>query len=275
MAKRQRTLRTGSALALSAIQQYCPAVFATEPHESRGPKYEYLPTIEPLTKLLENGWGVYEATQNQTRDPSKESFTRHSLRLRRLEDVGRTNRYGGAADGVGELVLTNAHDGTAAYSLTAGFYRLVCSNGLTVGKQVAAHRVIHSKGRATGLIIDAATRVIEDDFPKMLTQIDLFKSSEITREQSYHLAEVAMQLRYGDTLKPFPTDDLLKVRRPVDDGLSAWSVLNRIQENVMQGGWETRSIFSGRRSAVRPVEAIVPTQRINAGLWTACEELLA
>ena len=63
------------------------------------------------------------------------------------------------------------------------------------------------------------------------------------------------------------------VRRMVDDGLSAWSVLNRIQENVMQGGWHTKSMFTGRKSSVRAVEAIGPVAKINAGLWTKTEEL--
>lgn len=270
-----RTLRTGNALSLAAIQQYCPAVFGTEAHSSRGPRYEYLPTIKPLEALLDQGWGVFEATQNRTRDTDREAFTRHSLRLRRLDQNYERNKYGGAMDGTAELILTNAHDGTAAYTLSAGYYRLVCANGMTTGKQIASHRVIHSKGRATGEIIDVASRIIEEDFPRMVEQISMFQQAVLSRDQSYELAQEAMVLRYGQSpILPFAVDDLLKVRRPVDDGLTAWSVLNRIQENVMQGGWATRSAFSGRKSAVRPVEAIVASQRINTGLWTKCEQLV-
>lgn len=270
-----RILRTGSALSLTGIRQACPAVFATaeEVSPTRGPRYEYIPTIEPLEKLLDQGWGVFEATQNRVRIAGKEGFCRHSLRLRKLD--AETNRYGGAADGTGELVLTNAHDGTAAYTLTAGYFRLVCSNGMTTGKTIAAHRIIHTKGRSTGMVIDAASRIIEEDFPRMMEQIEGFKKAILTTEQTYELAEHAMALRYGLGLHPFKTDDLLKVRRAVDDGLSAWSVLNRIQENVMQGGWETRSAFSGRKSAVRAVEAIGPVAKINTGLWTKVEELIS
>lgn len=270
-----RTLRTGNALSLAAVEQACPAVFATEPHSTRGPRYEYLPTIAPLEGLLSNGWGVYEASQNFVRDPSREGFCRHSLRLRRLDQMEQTNKYGGALDGTLELSLTNAHDGTAAYTLTAGYFRLVCANSMTTGKQVASHRVIHSKGRAVGEIIDVASRIVEDDFPRMVRQIELFKATTLTPELSYQLAEEAMALRYGTGIKPFKTEDLLKVRRSVDDGMNAWAVLNRIQENVMQGGWETKSVFSGRKSRVRPVEAIGPVNRINTGIWTACENLIA
>jgi hypothetical protein len=145
---------------------------------------------------------------------------------------------------------------------------------MTVGKSQASHRIIHAKGRSTGLVIDVVAKVLEDDFPRMIDQIEGFKAATFTEEQSYELAKHALALRYGGTLPPFPADHLLKVRRPVDDGLSAWSVLNRIQENVMQGGWEMNSVFTGRRSRVRPVEAIGPVAKINTGLWTKCEELL-
>jgi hypothetical protein len=239
---------------------------------TRGPRYEYIPTIEPLEKLLDSGWSVFEATQNKTLVPGKEGFCRHSLRLRRGDSL---NKYGGAADGTAEVILTNAHDGTSAYTLSAGYFRLVCSNGLTVGKSIASHRIIHSKGRSTGMVIDVASRIIEEDLPRMFNQIEVFKTVDLSYDQRNVLAETAMSLRYGDAIKPFKAVDLLKVRRPVDDGLSAWSVLNCVQENVMQGGWETKSVWTGRKSRVRGVEAIAASNKINQGLWTAVEEMIA
>ena len=272
MSRLSSPLRTGSALSLAAIQQKCPAVFATEPHPTRGPRYEYIPTIQPLEKLLETGWGVFEANQNRARTVDREGFCRHSLRLRRLDHEH--SKYGGAADGTLELYLQNAHDGTAAYTIQAAYYRLVCSNGMTAGKQIAAHRVIHSKGRSTQEVIDVVARVVEDDFPRMARQIEIFPSTELDTLQQMALADAAMALRYGGTLKPFPTTDLLRVRRAADAGDSTWAVLNRIQENVMQGGWDTKSIWTGRKSSVRAVEAVGPVQRINQGLWAAAEEMV-
>ena len=274
MSRQQRILRTGNALTLAAVEQYAPAVFAATAHPTRGPRYEYLPTIKPLEALLERGWGVFEVNQNKTRDPSREGFTRHSLRLRRLDQMEQTNKYGGALDGTLELSLTNAHDGTAAYSLSAGYFRMVCANSMTTGRQIATHRVVHSKGRAIGEIIDVTAKIIEEDFPRMLEQITAFKATELTQEQTYELANTAIDLRYGTKAKLFPADHLLKARRPVDDGFNAWAVLNRIQENVMQGGWTTQSLITGRKSTIRSVEAIAQINKINTGLWTACEEMV-
>ena len=272
-----KTLRTGSALALTAIKAYCPAVFATsvDVTPTRSARYAYIPTIEPLQALLERGWAVYEASQVQVKDRTNEPFCRHSLRLRRLEDSTMLSKYGTPMDGVGELTLTNAHDGTAAYTLTAGYYRLICNNGLTVGKQIASHRIVHTRSRATQEIIDVSAKIIEEDFPRMIEQIAAFQEAVLSPESMYSLARSAVALRYGAcAVPPVTPQQLLNCRRTPDAGDTAWVVLNRIQENVMQGGWETRSVFTGRRTRVREIEAIVPRARINAGLWTACEELI-
>src|ERR1035437_3259088 len=110
------TLRTGSALALTGIRQACPAVFATaaDVAPTRGPRYQYIPTIEPLQALLDKGWGVFEASQVSALNESRQPFVRHSLRLRRLDQSTLLSKYGRPLDGTAEVTLTNAHDGTAA-----------------------------------------------------------------------------------------------------------------------------------------------------------------
>lgn len=268
-----RILRTGAALSLAAVRQAAPAVFATEPHHTRGPRYQYIPTIEPLEKLLDTGWGVFQATQNRSRLADREGFCRHALKLRPLDFD--QNKYGGAADGTLELGLMNAHDGTAAYTLTTDYYRMFCSNSMTSGKSIGYHKIIHSKGRSTGEIIDVVARIVEEDFPRLQRQIELFKATDLTPEQVQAIAQKAMALRYGDTaMLPYDPSKLTVVRREVDAGMNAWNVLNRIQENVMQGGWEERALWSNRRTSVRPIVAVDATHRINTGLWTAVEEMV-
>ena len=133
-----RILRTGQPLTLAGIQQVCPAVFAKEPHNSRGPRYLYVPTIDPLQALLDTGWGVYEASQQRSRAADKDPYTKHMLRLRKLEHFDNTQTL---REGVPEVILINAHDGTAAYHLRAGFFRFVCANGLIVGNNIAGFKI--------------------------------------------------------------------------------------------------------------------------------------
>jgi hypothetical protein len=275
--KSPRILRTGNPLTLTGIQQVCPAVFAQEPHASRGPRYRYVPTIEPLQALLDTGWGVYEASQQRSRAADRDPYTKHMLRLRKLEHFDHTQVH---RDGVPEVILINAHDGTAAYHLKAGFFRFVCSNGLMVGTTVAGFTVRHTvNSQTTAEVLDGCTRVVTESFPRMLDNVDKFKGITLAPEHQYRLATRAMELRYGSTVAPFEAPALLTCRRAEDEQPTLWNVLNRVQENVVYGGWETKSMGYGRKSTVRPIERVSAVAAINGGLWdtaaTLADELVA
>jgi hypothetical protein len=259
-----RVLRTGAPLGLEAIKQVAPAVFALQAHDSRGPRYAYVPTVRPLETLLDNGWGVYEASQQRARAADRDPYTKHMLRLRKISDwQGKAS-----ADGVPEVVLINAHDGTAAYHLFAGFFRFVCSNGLIAGTTLAGFKVRHTVGLQTSNeVLLAGEAVVTEKFPVMMSFIDRLRSKAADTDMQMRLAEKAMRLRYGQTVAPFPATDLLAVRREEDKDPTLWNMLNRIQENILNGGWETRSAMYARRSAVRPVERVTAVASINGGLW--------
>lgn len=256
-----RMLRTGSPLSLEAIRQVAPAVFALEPHSSRGPRYAYVPTITPLQTLLDKGWAVYEAAQQRSRAADRDPYTKHLLRLRKTG----TKHYG---DGVPEVILINGHDGTAAYHLIAGFFRFICMNGLMTGSHITHFKVRHTVGPQTSAeVLAAGERTVTEKFPVMVEQIDKMRSIRLPSGLQVALAERALRLRYGDTVAPFPSSDLLACRRDEDKDPTLWNMLNRIQENIMNGGWETKSAMFARRSAVRPVERVSAVAKINSGLW--------
>lgn len=265
--KSPRILRTGSPLALAAIQQVCPAVFAQQPHSSRGPRYRYVPTIEPLQALLDTGWGVYEASQQRSRAADRDPYTKHMLRLRKLEhfDVANWQRTG---EGVPEVILINAHDGTAAYHLRGGFFRFVCANGMMVGTTIAGFTVRHTvSAQTTAEVLDGCTRVVTESFPLMLDNIERFQRLTLDQTQQYRLAQRGMELRWGGRMAPITVDSLLAVRRPEDEQPTLWNVLNRVQEATLYGGWQTASLGYGRKSMVRPVERVSAVAAINGGLW--------
>jgi hypothetical protein len=267
-----RILRTGSPLEMEAIKCVAPAVFAAEPHDSRGPRYLYVPTIQPLQTLLDNGWGVYEASQQRARAQDRDPYTKHMLRLRKLSDFDISSLTG---EGVPEVVLINAHDGTAAYHLMAGYFRFICSNGMMVGTKMAGFKVRHTVSSQTNLeVLDAAEKTVTEKFPTMLEHVEAMQQMEISAAAQDEFAALAIRLRYGTTMAPFTPPELLTARRPADEGYSVWKVLNRIQENIMTGGWETRSHMFNRRSAVRPVERVSAVAKINGGLWDHAMQLV-
>lgn len=272
--KSPRVLRIGSPLTLEGIREVCPAIFAEGPHESRGPRYRYVPTIEPLQKMLDNGWGVYEASQQKvTKDKTRNGYTKHMLRLRKLEDF--TPKPAVVGDGVGEVIMINAHDGTSRYHMKGGFFRFVCSNGMMVGSHIVGFSIVHSTGKQTSQeVLEAGERIVLEGFPRMLENIEQFKSIRVGPEKQYRLANKALALRYGEgALSPFPASDLLTVRRPEDEEPTLWNVLNRVQEGIMYGGWKTKSIAFGRASTVRPVESVSAVVKINSGIWDEADAI--
>jgi hypothetical protein len=270
MAANVRVLRTGAPLTMAAIQQHTPAVFAVAAQPARGPRYRYVPTSQPLQALLDAGWGVWETRQQRSRSQDRDPYTKHMLRLRKLQHFTTTG------EGAPEIVLVNAHDGTAAYSMHAGYFRFICSNGLMVGQMIAAHRIVHTvSSKTTDEILASSEELLTNKFPQMFEHIDKMRSVSLSPEKRYRLAQHALQLRYGSTLPTFPAVDLLIARRAEDQGDSAWTVLNRVQENVMNGGWDVRTLLRARSSAVRPVERVSVVNKINAGLWDKTMELVS
>jgi hypothetical protein len=107
----------------------------------------------------------------------------------------------------------------------------------------------------------------------MLNQIDTLREFETTEAQRMLLAEEALTLRYGTTMPPMAPEELLRARREIDAANNMWVVLNRIQANIIDGGWEVRSHLMGRRSMVRPVERVSANAKINMGIWDKAVEL--
>lgn len=271
-----RMLRTGQPLTLDQIRSVAPAVFAMEAHDSRGPRYAYVPTIRPLETLLSAGWQVWECAQQRSRTADRDPYTKHMLRLRHPDKFG-----GGSPSlhivhqGVPEVVIINGHDGSAAYRLTAGFFRFVCTNGLMVGTTMGSMVVRHTVGPQTSdEVLLAGEKTITEKFPLVMAQVDALQAKKAHWEMERQLAKIAMKARYGDTVAPFPLEDLLNRRRPEDKDPTLWNALNVVQENIMNGGWETRSAMMGRRSAVRPVERVTAVAKINGAIWDKAVELL-
>jgi hypothetical protein len=271
--KSPRVLRTGQPLTLEGIRQACPAVFAEGPHESRGPRYLYVPTIRPLEALLANGWGVYEASQQRSKSLDKDPYAKHMLRMRKLSDFEFDKVS--LADGVPEVIFINAHDGTAKYHLLAGYFRFVCSNGLISGRKMAGFSIQHTiNSKTSDEILTAGERVVTESFPTMMGRITRFKAIHLNTEKQYQLAEKALNLRYPSVaVRPFPASDLLAVRREEDREPTLWNILNRVQEGAVYGGWETRSSGFNRSSMVRPVERVSAVTSINEGIWDEAEAI--
>ena len=257
------TLRSDYPLSDDQIRRVAPSIFADAPHESRSERYAYIPTAAVLAELRKEGFEPFMAAQTRVRHDDRRDYTKHMLRLRHASQIN-----GAEAN---EIVLLNSHDGTSSYQMLAGMFRFVCSNGLVCGDTVADVRVPH-KGDVAGHVIEGAYKVLSG-FDRVKESRDAMRALTLNDGESEVFARAALALKYDDPDKPAPiTESQILMPRRHDGCPDLWSVFNRTQENLTQGGLRGRSA-NGRRQQTRPVQGIDQNIRLNRALWLLADGL--
>ena len=96
----------------------------------------------------------------------------------------------------------------------------------------------------------------------------------LAKDEQLRLAEQALALRYADPLQAGMTPaQLLCCRRVGDARDDLWTIFNRVQENVLQGGLIRRSP-TGRLVRSRRITSIREDVRLNGALWDLAEGML-
>lgn len=257
-------MRTATPMTDDQLYRAAPSIFAAEEHHSRSNQYQYIPTIDILNSLREEGFFPMAAQQSHTRDASRRAFTKHLIRLQRAGQA----QTGEAS----EILLINSHDGSSSYQMRAGLYRFVCCNGLVVGDTYGDFRVRHQGDDVRGEIIEGAYSVVEQ-FDKVLAHREAMRSIQVSADEQRAFANAALALKYDEPDKaPIRSEQLLVPRRQEDRQDDLWTVFNRAQENLTQGGVRGRSA-SGRRTRTRPIKSIDTDVKLNRALWQLGEEM--
>jgi len=259
------------------IRSAAPSVFATTAHESRSARFRPIATIDVIRMLDQEGFGVVGAKQSVARLEDRKDFTKHMLRLRQKGEVQRK-----VGDTVFEVLLKNANDGTAAYDLLAGLFRIRCLNSLVaMDTQMSTQRVRHS-GDVAPKVIEGVFSVV-NDAERALNAPDQWGQLQLAAPEQMFLAEAAHAIRFpvdennNQTTNVKP-EQLLNVRRTGDAGTDLWTVFNRLQENVVRGGLDNFGYNAEgrfRRAHTREVKGIDQSTALNRALWTLGEKMAA
>ena len=259
----QNGYRSNHAISNDVIAHYAPSVLAESAHESRGERYSFFPTINVLDGLRAQGFQPFEVRQTRCRDINKRAFTKHMVRLRHPDAIG-------SAEEVPELVLVNSHDGTSSYQLLAGFFRMVCSNGLIAGNVCNDVRIRHS-GNVVDDVIEGSFRVLEN-VKEIGSRIDVYKSIQLSSAEEQVFGNCALQLRWEEDKAPIRAYDVLQATRWQDQKNDLWTVFNRVQENLIKGGVAGRA-STGRRMTTRAIGGVNENVKLNRALWSLADGL--
>lgn len=270
--------RPGEPLSNDEIRALAPSAFAATAHESRSARYAYIPTSDVIDGLRENGFQPVFAKQGASRVPGKADFTKHLLRFRyqgavtELREVGQT---------FPEIVLVNSHDGTSAYNIMAGMFRLVCLNGLVIADRTDGAFKVHHKGDVVHQVIEGSYTVLEES-KRALSAAGAWAGVTLKADERMAMAEAAHVLRFadadGETETPIQPAQLLATRRHADTGADLWRTFNVVQENVIRGGLTAMGRDAAgrrRRTTTREVKGIDQDVRLNKALWVLGERMAA
>ncbi len=268
---------TARSMSEDEMRKVAPSIFAVEAHESRSERFQPIPTIEVLRGLMREGFMPVGARQARCRDESRKDFTKHMIRLRRLDD-GKDYSVG---DTVFEIILKNANDGTAAYDLMAGLFRIVCKNSLVSQTGTLDSLKVRHSGTAEGVqgkVIEGTYEVLRNAEAALAAPAD-WSGIQLDKDEKMIIAEAAHVLRFDQESNLAQAIDparFLTTKRVADRGNDLWTQFNVVQENVIRGGLHgTTQDDQGRRRNVstRAVKGIDQDVKLNKALWLVAQRM--
>jgi hypothetical protein len=249
--------------AMNAQQMHnrAPAIFADLPHSKTTEKYGFVSTKDVITSLAKEGWFPTEAMQSRGKTEERDATNRHYVRLRHVDQkpimVG---------DSLPEIVLMNSHNKASGFALSAGLFRLVCSNGMVIADSMFETKKYRHTPNVLDDIIEGTYEVIES-VPMIESQMAKFNGLLLNKPKRIELASRTLKAVHGDDrAKMFDLDEVITPNRREDSRPSMWNTLNTIQEGLIRGGLETTSLNNKTR---RTRGITSPRQNVlaNKAIW--------
>ena len=253
------------------IKHICPVAFKSEMSTQEvanlglSHHYSFVPTMNVVRDLQTMGWDCVDAKQVKSRKKSTDGYQKHMLTFEHP-------KY--KVEGVEEypqLLLTNSHDGGNAFQLSAGIFRLVCSNGLVIKTEdYGTQRLIHK-----GYSFEAVQEMVEGfiaTIDETMTRITAMKRTKLNEDQMIEFAKQAALLRFTSKSyneenidKVVYIDELLDATRKEDNGNAVWEVFNRVQERLVGGNYHYKGTKDKPRKA-RPIKNFQQNFEVNKKL---------
>jgi len=247
------------------LMNQAPALFTEEAHSDVSDKYHFIPTIDVIDEIKANNWYPVSVSEANVRDENKEGYQQHLVKFRHFDDLLHPQ------DNAVELLLFNSHDRTKSFSISAGIYRFVCSNGLVIADSVfESYKIKHLGDREN----DVATAVesITAKKPKLMQKVQYLESIELTQLEQESFARSSIPLRFDKHLE-VEAKDLLVPHRDEDTKDDLYTVLNVIQENLLRGNISGTNKDTGRRFTSKEIKSISKDVEVNQGLWDIAERI--
>ena len=264
MANTAIAARTAAGLSDDELFRFVPSLFQKQAHFSRSERFVPVATIDVVRGLQNEGFVPVYAGQTITRDPSRREFTKHVIRFRKEGSQAVAGTHG-------EIVLRNGNDGSAAFNIMSGLFRIVCANGMITRSATWEDVKVRHSGRAVEKVIEGTFKVL-GEVERQLAAPVAWSGVTLDREEQLLLADAARTVRLGDAdgnvTSPISAGQFLNPRRFEDRRDDLWSTFNVIQEHAIRGGLSAYNRDTNRLTTIRPINSIDGDVKLNKALWT-------
>jgi len=248
-----------------ALMEKCPPIFSKEPKPIVSKKYQFISTLSIIKEMRNIGWYPVAAEYRHGRGNDTNIYQRHLVRFQK-SDLQFNNE-------AIEAVLSNSHNKSCGYSMRAGIYRLICSNGLVIGRDITEYNHRHLN-ITYDEILSNSEAVVREAY-QILQIASKMKSILLSGSQQKELAKQALiSINKSDK---FDSSLLLKPRREIDKKNDLWTIYNVIQENIMKGGVTYSKENKDGKTKIkltRPINNITKNIRYNSKLWNLANAFL-
>jgi len=266
------------ALTIDEVISKCEAAGQNHPHHAVSDKYVFLSTQDIIRTLQGHGWHPVRTNHSYTRNKTYDGYQQHEITFRLFDsdmtprgvtDVSNTSKSDNV---IPQVLLVNSHNRSASFKLFMGLFRVLCSNGLVVSDGIAPSlKIKHIHQNASEVM--QFVNDMSEEFPKVFDKINDYKSVEPPRDKLIQMVDKALDIRWPkENLRPkFHPESLLghiDPNKPND----LWQSFNRIQSNLINGGFSAKSSKGDKNIVVKPIKAIGTNIKINKGLWDLMDE---
>jgi hypothetical protein len=275
------TTRKNEFLNEADVFRMAPAVFNTQKSSDTSSRYNVFKTVDVVEALRDNGFGITDAKQVRARRVDQHRFKQHVVRFTRLDqDLTASDRP--------EIVLYNSGDANSALKFYSGNFRMICSNNLVDG--TGEKHVLHHTQSVESF--KNLLKKVFQNYNQTAAQVaklkSIFLDSRQVLEMGFQFATNRWELLDQDNPKVGQFFDhntvkaLIKPTREEDCLTDAYTVINRIQENLLKNpvpvftqsiDKETNEFNLLQRRVSRPITNIRDDLKINSNLWKQGTEI--
>jgi len=242
-----------------------PTLFTKEPHFEVSDKYHFIPTIDVINEIKSHNWHPTAVQEASVKEVSKNGYQKHLVRFRHFDDL--LNPQENAI----ELLLFNSHDRSTSFSISAGIYRFVCSNGLVIADSMFESHTIKHLGERNNDVM-GAIESITNVKPILEQKIERLNNIQLSTQEQLSFAKSSISFRFDEHLEVDP-HDLLVPHRVEDEKNDLYTTLNVIQENLLRGNISGRNKETGRRFTSKQITSIGKDVEVNKSLWSMAERI--